>query len=102
LWLRQRRSVYGSEYAAGRLELALLGIGVGCYLATSTFSQALLALDSGRIAALGWVVSAAVFLGAYALIPGEALFRVSTAFALGTAVAVPLLGSALLHRRRDT
>ena len=56
----------------------------------------------GRIAALGWVISAAVFLGAYAAIPGEALFRVSTAFALGTAVAVPLLGYALLHRRRDT
>ena len=96
------QAVYGSEYTAGRLELALLGIGVGCYLATSTFSQALLALDSGRIAALGWVVSAVVFLGAYAVIPGEALFRVSTAFALGTAVAVPLLGYALLHRRRDT
>jgi O-antigen/teichoic acid export membrane protein len=96
------QAVYGSEYTAGRLELALLGVGVGCYLATSTFSQALLALDCGRIAALGWVVSALVFLVAYAVIPGEALFRVSTAFALGTAVAVPLLGYALLHRRRDT
>jgi O-antigen/teichoic acid export membrane protein len=95
------QAVYGSEYTAGRLELALLGVGVGCYLATSTFSQALLALDCGRIAALGWVVSAAVFLGAYALIPGEALFRVATAFSLGTAVAVPLLGYALVHRRRD-
>ena len=96
------QAVYGSDYTAGRLELALLGIGVGCYLATSTFSQALLALDWGRTAALGWVVSAVVFLSAYAVIPGEALFRVSTAFALGTAVAVPLLGYALLHRRRDT
>jgi O-antigen/teichoic acid export membrane protein len=95
------QAVYGSEYTAGRLELALLGVGVGCYLATSTFSQALLALDCGRIAALGWVISALVFLVAYALIPGEALFRVSTAFALGTAVAVPLLGYALVHRRRD-
>ena len=95
------QAVYGSEYTAGRLELALLGVGVGCYLATSTFSQALLALDCGRIAALGWVVSALVFLVAYAVIPGEALFRVSTAFALGTAVAVPLLGYALVHRRRD-
>jgi O-antigen/teichoic acid export membrane protein len=95
------QTVYGSEYTAGRLELALLGVGVGCYLATSTFSQALLALDRGRIAALGWVVSAVVFLVAYAVIPGEALFRVSTAFALGTAVAVPLLGYALVHCRRD-
>jgi O-antigen/teichoic acid export membrane protein len=95
------QAVYGSEYTSGRLELALLGVGVGCYLATSTFSQALLALDCGRIAAFGWVVSAAVFLGVYGVVPGEALFRVSTAFAVGTAVAVPLLGYALVHRRRD-
>jgi O-antigen/teichoic acid export membrane protein len=92
--------VYGSEYQAGRLELALLGIGVGCYLATSTFSQALLALDCGRIAALGWIVSSAVFLVAYAVAPGEPLFRVAVAFAVGTAVAVPLLGLALVHRGR--
>ena len=95
------QAVYGSEYTAGRLELALLGVGVGCYLATSTFSQALLALDCGRIAALGWIVSAVVFLGAYAVTPGEALFRVSTAFAVGTAVAVPLLGYALFRRKGD-
>jgi O-antigen/teichoic acid export membrane protein len=95
------QAVYGSDYTAGRLELALLGVGVGCYLATSTFSQALLALDCGRVAALGWVVSAAAFLGVYGVVPGEALFRVSTAFAVGTAVAVPLLGLPLTRRRRD-
>jgi O-antigen/teichoic acid export membrane protein len=92
--------VYGSEYQAGRLELALLGIGVGCYLATSTFSQALLALDCGRIAALGWIGSSLVFLAVYAAVPGDPLFRVATAFAVGTAVAVPLLGLALVHRGR--
>jgi O-antigen/teichoic acid export membrane protein len=95
------QAVYGSEYTAGRLELALLGVGVGCYLATSTFSQALLALDCGRIAALGWIASAVVFLGVYAVVPGEALFRVSTAFAVGTAAAVPLLGLALTRRGRQ-
>lgn len=94
------QAVYGSEYVAGRLELALLGVGVGCYLATSTFSQALLALDSGRVAALGWAVSATVFLAVYAVVPGAELFRVATAFAVGTAVAVPLLGVALVRRRR--
>jgi O-antigen/teichoic acid export membrane protein len=93
-------AVYGAEYQAGRVELALLGIGVGCYLATSTFSQALLALDCGRIAALGWVAAAAVFLGAYAVSPGEPLLRVAVAFAAGTAVAVPLHGIALVHRGR--
>lgn len=94
--------VYGSEYVAGRLELALLGVGVGCYLATSTFSQALLALDSGRIAAVGWLTAAVLFLGVYAAVPGEPLFRVAVAFAAGTAAAVPLHGTALVRRRRRT
>jgi O-antigen/teichoic acid export membrane protein len=93
------RLVYGSEYEAGRVELALLAAGVGCYLATSTFSQALLALDEGRVAAAGWVVSSLVFLGVYFVSPGEELMRVAVAFAVGTAVAVPLLGFALLRRR---
>ncbi len=94
------RLVYGSEYEAGRLELALLAAGVGCYLATSTFSQALLALDCGRIAASGWIVSSVVFLGVYFVSPGAELMRVAVAFAVGTAVAVPLLGLALARRRR--
>lgn len=96
------RLVYGPEYDAGRVELALLAAGVGCYLATSTFSQALLALDRGRIAAAGWVVSSAVFLGAYFVVPGDALMRVAVAFAVGTAVAVPLLGLALDRRGRTS
>lgn len=94
--------VYGPEYEVGRLELALLGAGVGCYLATSTFSQALLALDSGRVAAAGWVASAVVFLGVYLVTPGGELMRVAVAFAVGTAVAVPLLGLALARRRRSS
>lgn len=94
------RLVYGAEYEAGRVELALLAAGVGCYLATSTFSQALLALDHGRVAAAGWVVSALVFLTVYLVSPGEELMRVAVAFALGTAVAVPLLGFVLARRGR--
>ncbi|NUT55771.1 MAG: hypothetical protein HOQ03_07285, partial [Thermoleophilia bacterium] len=96
------RLVYGAEYEAGRVELALLGGGVGFYLATSTFSQALLALDRGRIAAAGWVISAAVFLGAYFVSPGGELMRVAVAFAVGTAVAVPLLGLALARRGKES
>ena len=90
--------VYGPEYVVGRLELALLGVGVGCYLATSTFSQALLALDRGRIAAAGWIVSSAIFLGVYFVAPGDPLMQVAVAFAAGTAAAVPLLGFALMRR----
>jgi O-antigen/teichoic acid export membrane protein len=92
--------VYGPDYVVGRLELALLGVGVGCYMATATFSQALLALDRGRIAAAGWVASAAAFLVLYAVLPGEALMRVAVAFALATAAAVVLLALALASRVR--
>jgi O-antigen/teichoic acid export membrane protein len=92
--------VYGPDYAVGRLELALLGVGVGFYLATATFSQGLLALDAGRAAAIGWMASALGFLAAYVAIPGEPLFRVAAAFAIGTALAVPLLGLALVRRGR--
>jgi O-antigen/teichoic acid export membrane protein len=93
------QAVYGSEYEVGRLELALLGVGVGFYLATSTFSQALLALDRGRIAAAGWIVSSVIFLGVYFVAPGSPLMQVAVAFAVGTAAAVPLLGLALLRRQ---
>ena len=95
------QAVYGSEYVVGRLELALLGVGVGCYLATSTFSQALLALDRGRIAAAGWIVSSVIFLGVYFVSPGSPLMQVAVAFAVGTAAAVPLLGVALLRRKES-
>jgi O-antigen/teichoic acid export membrane protein len=69
-------------------------------MATATFSQALLALDRGRVAAVGWVASAAAFLVLYAVLPGEALMRVSVAFALATAAAVILLALALASRVR--
>lgn len=92
--------VYGPEYIVGRLELALLGVGVGCYMATATFSQALLALDSGRLAAAGWVASAIAFLVLYAALSGDALMRVAVAFALATAAAVVLLALSLARRVR--
>lgn len=92
--------VYGPEYGAGRLELALLAVGVGCYLAIATFSQALLALDAGRAAAACWCACAVTFVAVYALSGGGALFRVAVAFAAGTAVGVPLLARALDSRRR--
>src|SRR5207244_3146625 len=34
------RMLFGADFAAGRVDLALLGAGVGCYLAASTISQA--------------------------------------------------------------
>jgi O-antigen/teichoic acid export membrane protein len=94
------RIVYGADYVAGRGELALLGVGVGCYMATATFSQALLALDRGRIAAVGWVASAGLFMALYLVMPADALMRVAAAFAISTAVGLILLALPLGRRVR--
>jgi O-antigen/teichoic acid export membrane protein len=92
------RILYGSGFDAGRAQLGFLGAGVGCYLAASTFSQALLALDCGRRAALAWTTAAVVFVGVYASLPGAQLTRIALAFFAAALVDLVLLGAALLRR----
>ena len=92
------RLLYGSEFDAGRSELVLLGAGVGCYLASSTLSQALLALDAGGRAAVCWAIAAVLFVGLYAVVPGDALMRIAVAFAVATLVNLVTLGTATLWR----
>jgi O-antigen/teichoic acid export membrane protein len=91
------RLLYGDGFAAGRIDLALLGIGVGCYLATSTFSQAALASGAQVRAGTLWVVSAAAFVGLELLLHGSPLHRVSLAFACATALG-SVLALALVAR----
>jgi O-antigen/teichoic acid export membrane protein len=92
------RTVYGPGFEAGRLELALLGVGVGVYLAASTCSQALLALDRARTAAVGWTSAAVIFVATYALVSGGPLVRISVAFAVAALADLAVL--ALLLARR--
>jgi O-antigen/teichoic acid export membrane protein len=92
------RVLYGSEFEAGRTELVLLGAGVGCYLASSTLSQALLALDAGSRAAGCWAIAAVLFVGLYAAVPGGALMRIAVAFAVATLVNLVALGTVTLWR----
>lgn len=95
------RLVYGPGYEAGRAELVLLAAGVGSYLAGAALSQALLALDRASMAAASWAAAAALFLALYAALPGEALWRISVAFACAAVAGLALLLAALaLHRRR--
>jgi O-antigen/teichoic acid export membrane protein len=96
------RTVYGSEYVVGREELTVLGVGVGCYLAMATFSQALLALDRGRVAARAWSASAALFLLLYAALPGEPLMRVACAFATASIAGAAVLYLTLSTRLRGS
>jgi O-antigen/teichoic acid export membrane protein len=93
--------LYGSEFEAGRAELVLLGAGVGFYLAASTLSQALLALDEGRQAAACWTTAAILFVAAYFVVPGAPLWRISLAFALASLVNLVTLGAVTLRRRRS-
>jgi O-antigen/teichoic acid export membrane protein len=90
--------LYGSSYSAGALPLALLGGGVGCYLAASTLSQALLALNTGVRAALVWTTSAAFFVGLYAALPGAPLTRISVAFAAAALANLALLAFVAARR----
>ena len=90
--------VYGPEYTASRTALALLGVGVGGYLGTATFSQALLALDGGRVTACVWAATAALFLVLYAVVPGGELLRISLAFAAATMLSLAALALVLRAR----
>jgi O-antigen/teichoic acid export membrane protein len=90
--------LYGEGYDAGRIELALLGLGVGCYMASGTYSQGLLALDSGKRAAGAWAAAATVFVVLYALVPGDDLSRISIAFIAASVLNVLLLALALRTR----
>ena len=92
------RLVYGPDFAAGRGELLLLGVGVAFYLAATTFSQALLALDRGRRAATAWSLSALLFVVLYATLSGGELERIAIAFAFATLVDFVLLAVLLFAR----
>jgi len=92
--------VYGNGFEADRFQLTMLGLGVGCYLGAATLSQALLALDRGRQAALAWTTSAFCFLAVYFVVPGAALSRIALAFAVATALCCGLIAVGLAQRRR--
>jgi O-antigen/teichoic acid export membrane protein len=89
--------LYGSAFEAGRGQLAVLGLGGGCYLAAATFAQGFLALDRPGRAAAASAVAAGVFVPMYALLPGAPLTRV--AFAFTTAAVLQLALLAPLARR---
>jgi O-antigen/teichoic acid export membrane protein len=92
--------IYGSGFEADRLQLTWLGLGVGCYLGAATLSQALLALDRGRQAALAWTTAALCFLAVYFVAPGAALSRIALSFAVATALCCGLLAVGLARRLR--
>jgi O-antigen/teichoic acid export membrane protein len=93
--------LYGPEYDVPHLDLGLLGLGVGSYLAAATFSQGLLALDRARSAAVVWSAGAGLFLVSYWAFSGPALQRISAGFALSTTAVAIVLGVQLARRVRS-
>jgi O-antigen/teichoic acid export membrane protein len=95
------RLLFGGDFVTGRIDLALLGAGVGCYLAASTLSQALLALARGWRAAGCWTTAALFFVGLYVALPGSELRRISAAFLCGIAACMVMLAVALARALRE-
>jgi O-antigen/teichoic acid export membrane protein len=93
------RAVYGADFRVGRLPLALLGVAAGGYLAAATLTQALLALDRGRVAALVWCSAVALFMVGYLVLPGGPMLRIAVTTAAAT-VGIAVASTVLLVRRR--
>jgi O-antigen/teichoic acid export membrane protein len=90
--------LYGPGFDAAPGDLALLALGIGGYLAASTFSQAALARAAAGRAAAIWTVAAVAFVGVELSLGGAPLHRVSVAFAAGTAISALLLFALVIRR----
>jgi O-antigen/teichoic acid export membrane protein len=90
--------LYGAGFEATRGDLALLAIGIGGFLAASTFSQALLAADDAGAAAWRWTIATVLFVVLQLTLPNAAFTRVSIGFAAG-GVLVGLLLLVRVWRR---
>jgi O-antigen/teichoic acid export membrane protein len=91
--------LYGDEFSAGRVDLALLCVGIGGFMAAGVFCQAALARSQAWEAARGWSLGAALFVALELTLPGSAFHRVSIAFAAGSVIAAVLLMRTLWRNR---
>jgi O-antigen/teichoic acid export membrane protein len=83
--------LYGDEFAAGRVDLALLCVGIGGFMAAGVFCQAALARTQAWDAARAWGAGAVAFVALELLLSGTPFHRVSVAFAVGASVSGLLL-----------
>jgi O-antigen/teichoic acid export membrane protein len=86
----------------GRAGLALVGIGMGLHLIAGTLNQALLARGRAHLAALGWLVAAALFVLFVALPTiSSQVTRVEVGYAGAAAVLCGLLWAAYRNSAAD-
>lgn len=85
-WLTEL--AFSDKYSYDRLDLVLVGLGMGFYLAAATLNQSALAARRTAVAAACWAVSAAAFV-AWLLLPvvSDDVLRIETGF-LGAAVVL--------------
>jgi O-antigen/teichoic acid export membrane protein len=91
--------LYGDEFTAGRVDLALLCVGIGGFMAAGAFCQAALARGQAWQAARGWGLGAIAFVALELTLSGSAFHRVSLAFAAGSTIAALLLIRTLWRER---
>ena len=83
--------MYGDEFTAGRVDLALLCVGIGGFMAAGVFCQAALARSRAWHAASAWGAGALAFVVLELTLAGTPFHRVSLAFAAGASIAGLLL-----------
>ena len=93
------RIMYGDEFTAGRVDLALLCVGIGGFMAAGVFCQAALARTQAWQAASAWGAGAVAFVVLELVLSGTPFHRVSVAFAVGASVAGLLLMRTLWRER---
>jgi O-antigen/teichoic acid export membrane protein len=93
------RVMYGDEFIASRVDLALLCVGIGGFMAAGVFCQAALARAQAWRAASAWGAGAVAFIVLELLLSGTPFHRVSVAFAVGASVSGLLLMRTLWRER---
>lgn len=94
------RLFYGADFVVNRGDLALLALGVGCYLVAATCSQGALARDMAWPAAGIWGLAAALFVILELVAPGNAFHRVSVAFSAAALLNALLFVALIVVPRR--
>jgi len=91
----------GSDGAYTGAGLALVAVGMGFHLASGTLNQAALARGQARLAAVAWLLSAALFVAWCAAdVMPDPVIRAETGYAGATGILMALL-SALYRRPRS-
>ncbi len=91
--------IYGPGFEASRVDLALLAVGIGGFLAAGTFCQALLARGQTVLAASRWSLAAVTFVGLQLTLSGSDFHRVSVAFMAASLLVAVLLMAAVWRER---